>query len=1190
MPRPLVVIGRKRWPGVVLLRHILRDPRPIPTVVVDYRAQGARLFDADLAKLAEAKGVRWASLGQRSCPFRVWHLQDTESDGVSLQYLLAGWAATLGHAPRSLRDAMSALHRIGSDAIASASPRLQDRGGVESPLPVASAAPALALSVVSLTRLLSAHGRSVGEFSRLDAPDTDLTPLVGVLRSALRYPAVFAACSAATPLPLPTSDQDPPLFWLEIPKAEMEHAEWDLLARLAGSAVVSWARRPAPLGADSATRRVVFLYPQHSPGTRFWPDLVPDTTEIAWALARTRSMQPTPSVGKVIQGGARVWVGPGHALEGPFWERSSPDGVRKAAATLEPAQLLACRSAGAGSAWVHETLRIAPVSDTPSPGLALRDNSLVLGEPTRRLHLAETARRATEDSGPLGTPLYAKLSDPAALLRGWNRVRKARADSHGSDGVTVRAFGLRADAEIALLSTHLREGTYRPVPLRRVRLPKPDGGFRTIALMAVRDRVAQAACLEVLEPLIDPSLSDRCYAYRRGRGAPVAIQAVLAAIRHAPHRWAAKCDVHKCFDSIEHDRLLRALWTLAPDPDLLRLVRTWAGAEVLVGDDIMLNEVGVPQGASLSPMLANLYLAPVDGAMTSRGYEFFRYADDMLVCTETEAQAHGAVAQIDEVLRNQLEMSLNPKKTVVCSLEQGVSFLGFDVSLAGLAIPTGRLDALVDRVRLLIEGIPPTDDQGAPAWEPALRHVLNMLNGFVSYYLSPGRHATVSSQLQTAFERVEHLVTSTLPPDAHQHPAWSLRRRPDVEEAEDGAEVEALAALVPECAYPNATTSTVEAPRAPSDSSGGRRVDIAPGSDGPSLAVRGKSRPADEEAPPIEVGGVLHLATARIALREDGDGIVVRTGKGQATRIDSGALSAVFLTGPKATISTGAARWLARHGVSVVVGSQHDTEILVLAVPSESSSRLRASQVLNGEALALRQAGVRMLQAKIGNQAATLRYYAKYKKRTGSAVHTDLTRLAAAMAEDRARLDSLDVSDWSSARKQAMGLEGHAAAAYWTGVRLIVPERFGFPGRRTRNAEDLVNQALNYAYGCLYVEVWRAVVARGLDPCLGIIHGTGDGAHSLVFDLIEEARAPFADRVVLSLVGRGFHPRLDEDSLLDGRSRRVLADAWHRTASRRVALRGKRLTLREILQTQAGSLRRLFASGHGTYHALHAAW
>ena len=170
-----------------------------------------------------------------------------------------------------------------------------------------------------------------------------------------------------------------------------------------------------------------------------------------------------------------------------------------------------------------------------------------------------------------------------------------------------------------------------------------------------------------------------------------------------------------------------------------------------------------------------------------------------------------------------------------------------------------------------------------------------------------------------------------------------------------------------------------------------------------------------------------------------------------------------------------------------------------------------------------------------------------------------------------------------------MGYEGRAAAIYWSSLSKLVPQELSFPGRRTREAIDPFNQAINYVYGVLYGEIWKAVVHAGLDPYTGIMHGSERDQGSMIFDLIEEFRAPFGDRLVLAMLGRGFKPEIGRHGNLRISVRRLLVQAFHRMWNRPIRWRKKMLSPVRILEYQAKGLASAFLA-EDTYRPFQFRW
>lgn len=217
-----------------------------------------------------------------------------------------------------------------------------------------------------------------------------------------------------------------------------------------------------------------------------------------------------------------------------------------------------------------------------------------------------------------------------------------------------------------------------------------------------------------------------------------------------------------------------------------------------------------------------------------------------------------------------------------------------------------------------------------------------------------------------------------------------------------------------------------------------------------------------------------------------------------------------------------------------------------------------------------------------------MKYFARYRKQTDTPSYERLTRCADELREISEILEKMDPCA-AVTRAAAMGFEGRAAAKYWAAFGTLVPSRWSFPGRNTRNASDPVNSVINYVYGMIYGEVWRSVVRAGLDPYFGIMHGTERDQGSLVFDLIEEFRAPFGDRLVLGMLGRGFSLDLNREGRLRSVTRRKLVAAFRTLWHRALRWRGRVSSPAKILEAQVNSLKNVYLEA-GEYAAYRFRW
>ena len=320
----------------------------------------------------------------------------------------------------------------------------------------------------------------------------------------------------------------------------------------------------------------------------------------------------------------------------------------------------------------------------------------------------------------------------------------------------------------------------------------------------------------------------------------------------------------------------------------------------------------------------------------------------------------------------------------------------------------------------------------------------------------------------------------------------------------------------------------------------------------------------------------------------NGDDLVVRRRKQELFRTAIGELTMAYLEGKGIAISADLTMRLCDAGIPVVFTPLVGIPAAI-AQPLESArSQVRQQQVLRRNDPDILKIGLEMLAAKVANQASVLKYFARYRKRRSDAAYSALTRCADEIRGIAATLECLDPAA-HAVRPSAMGYEGRAAAKYWSAFASLIPDALSFPGRHTRHATNPVNSAVNYVYGMLYGEVWRALIRAGLDPYFGIIHGKERDQGSLVFDLIEEYRAPCGDRLVLGMIGRGFAPELDAEGCLRASARHKLVHAFHKQWQRAVRWRGGLRAPSDILDLQATCLKNAYL-GNEEYRPFRFRW
>jgi len=296
----------------------------------------------------------------------------------------------------------------------------------------------------------------------------------------------------------------------------------------------------------------------------------------------------------------------------------------------------------------------------------------------------EETRTAPADAGGSKDPgprkvhsLIDKVYAPANLAEAWRHVRDNKGGA-GIDGLSIAAFADREEERLAALHRKLRDRSYQPSPVKRVGIPKPDGGLRKLGIPSVTDRVVQQALVQKMAPIFEPYFADCSFGYRPGRSPHMAMRKVWQEINEG-NFWILDADIRAFFDEIDQDKLVSQIAAEISDGRVLHLIRSFLDAGVIEAGKWHPTTTGVPQGGVASPLWSNIFLTPFDRAMTEAGYRLTRWADDFVVVCRTRHEAEAALALADRFLREGLGISLHPEKTRIVHVDHGFEFLGYKV-------------------------------------------------------------------------------------------------------------------------------------------------------------------------------------------------------------------------------------------------------------------------------------------------------------------------------------------------------------------------------------------------------------------------------------------------------------------------------------------------------------------------------
>jgi group II intron reverse transcriptase/maturase len=276
--------------------------------------------------------------------------------------------------------------------------------------------------------------------------------------------------------------------------------------------------------------------------------------------------------------------------------------------------------------------------------------------------------------GKANAELWDRVWERQNLFSALARVER-NGGAPGIDGMLVDELRPYLKTHWLEIRVALDQPTYQPSAVRRVEIPKPDGGVRLLGIPTVIDRFLQQAMAQALTPLFEPLFSPASYGFRPGRNAHQAIQQAQAYVQ-AGYGWVVDIDLEKFFDRVNHDMLMARVARVVKDKRVLKLIRAYLNSGVLVNGVVVETEEGTPQGGPLSPLLSNILLDDLDKELEKRGHKFVRYADDCNIYVQTPRAGERVMASLKAFLEKKLKLKVNPKKSRV-DRAQGVKFLGF---------------------------------------------------------------------------------------------------------------------------------------------------------------------------------------------------------------------------------------------------------------------------------------------------------------------------------------------------------------------------------------------------------------------------------------------------------------------------------------------------------------------------------
>ncbi len=719
------------------------------------------------------------------------------------------------------------------------------------------------------------------------------------------------------------------------------------------------------------------------------------------------------------------------------------------------------------------------------------------------------------------------------LQQAWQEV-KAKSSAGGIDRISVADFEKNQQKNLMQIALQIKNKTYLPEPYLQIKIPKDRHEKRTLGLATVHDKIVQTAIKNMIEDRFEKTFYKSSYAYRPGMGPRKAINKIRHYIQAEKLSFIAKCDIDNYFDTIDHRLLFKFLKPLVNDPWLLELIKMFVKMGYIDSDEHWKDRTkGVPQGAVLSPLLANLYLTPLDQRMHDKQIHYIRYADDFIMLFHDPQKAQTELDDTINYLQNKLKLQINPG-SFVREIAHGFTYLGVWITDKQITISSDKIQKLKQKI----------SEAFRHKNFPAKYH--DQVHGINNYY------GSIISQ-HTLFPLDEHILHLW-----HQ----KLAKLPGkISKKQLKRELKNL--LFVTDIY-------------------NRNIHIHKKNIIDNISVTQKSAPWQNAEQAINkrrreyrkrfmANMHLHIGGYGKFIGISKNKISVRNPDKTITKYPVKNLRYITISGRPVSISTEFINFCVNNGISVDLVKEngqpyakifdfHHIYVKVWTVQQQTTQTNKALHIAQN-----------ILTNKITNQIRLIKYFGKYARKKEQDIALFIPGALDQLTEIIQKIKQTQFHE--NYQKTLMGLEGIAAGIYWQWFRMMIDEETDFKTRITYKAIDPVNSMLNYGYAILYRHVWNSILSQGLHPEYGFLHQHQRGKAALVFDLIETFRQPVVDRAVISLINSKTPVKTEKAGKIDQHTKHKLISAIDKNLARYTTYLKKEFPVIDQIYRQTQHLR-----------------
>ena len=734
------------------------------------------------------------------------------------------------------------------------------------------------------------------------------------------------------------------------------------------------------------------------------------------------------------------------------------------------------------------------------------------------------------------------LCQEATLYEAWNAV-KSKGSAGGVDGVTIAEFNKEKIKQIKQIQEELQSATWKPQPYLQIAIPKTKdpNEKRILGLAVVRDKIVQQAIRKIIEPRFERLFLPNSFAYRPGKGALRTIKYIVKQCGNKDYQFSLRLDVDNYFDEIDHVILQQRLTAIGIENELIRLIMLSVKmGRVKQSGSWTESTKGIPQGAVISPLLANLYLHSFDQFAVSKGLPYARYGDDTVFLCNTQEQAEEIKEKAEEYLSTKLKLSLN---TPACSsISDGFDFLGVTIKGQNVLITDKKREELEKQILGFFFGSEGLVPKSQKAWEGFRNYYAKLLSqqDLEFFDASLKRRIIFAIEHSDAFKSKAFLVTS-LSNIHFLSKQYNLQRKQHTDEIVG--------------VYLNNKNKNIQA----SDEKTNRKI----------IQERKKEyRRLETETSGLLInkpGTFVGLTTRGVTVSHKGK-VIAQHHKDN--------LSQIIITGQGVSLSSNIIGYCLANKIPIDFFDHQGSHMGSIINSKFMQNTLWAKQS-GADFLLKNTIALGLIEGKIKNQLALLKYFNKYHKSHYPQLQPKMEQMERGVEDFKTWKKKAKLKDEDFMQK-LIGHEAQVAIRYWDYIReLFSDDQVDFESREHKGAQDLVNSMLNYGYAILYVRVWQALLAARLNPYESVIHVRQEGKPTLVYDLVEIFRSQVVDRPVISLIQKGQDLEV-RNGLLTDDTRQLLVKSVMERLARYEKYQGEEMKMEQIILRQAKLLAKAF--------------